>query len=213
MKIIKHIFYGDSITLCEEIDQKKRWVNEIDVNINNKFVNHNYQTLNKGVSGETSRQALNRVQTDMQDLLPDILSIQFGANDSDCWISNKGLPCVSPGSFYENLKEIIFRAKHFDVRKIFIHTNHLFLKKRVEYNNLPHNDTLISYNQIIRDVAKETESELIDIEKYFFNLDAEYYCQSLPDGVHLNNQGSKEYFKLISKHVEKYLISQIKDYE
>ena len=189
------------------MDEADSWVSNLEYSINEKNHYYNYLAINKGIGGENTRQALERIQDDVQNLCPEILSIQFGANDSDCWVSNRGLPCVSAGSFYENLMEIIFRSKKFEVRKIFLHTNHKFLKTRLESNGLTHNDTLFSYNEIIRKVALDSDSELIDIGKALLNLNPESYCMPLPDGVHLSKDGSKEYFKVIYPHLKTYIDS------
>ena len=211
MNDIKHIFFGDSLTQCLASPSEFRWVNLINKSINNKFRGQiSYSAQNMGISGENTRQALERIQDDVQNHNPDILTIQFGANDSDYWLSNKGLPCVSEEAFSSNLIEMIDRARKFDIQNIILHTNHLFLLDRIEINNKSHSQNMIPYNDIIRKIAKSKDCNLIDIERSLKDIDPEEYCLSMPDGVHLSENGCRKYFTIIGPLVEKIINSYLK---
>ena len=87
--------------------------------------------LNRGVSGETTRQGLERFPNDLQQYRPDIVTLQFGLNDCNCWVSDGGLPRVSEAAYRANLREMIERARRFGARHIIMSTNHPTLRHKV----------------------------------------------------------------------------------
>ena len=50
----------------------------------------------------------------MQELEPDVMTLQFGLNDCNCWETDRGLPRVSEEAFRANLIEMIERARLFE---------------------------------------------------------------------------------------------------
>ena len=80
--------------------------------------------INGSVNGSTTRLALERIGNDLQLQRPDIVLIQFGLNDCNCWISDEGHPRVSPRAYGANLHEIIDRARLFGANTILLATNH-----------------------------------------------------------------------------------------
>ena len=126
MNIQKIVFFGDSITYGQYIDPKYTWTTIITNNLNK---NQNFIAFRNAVSGETSRQLLLRYSKDVQEIKPDILTIQCGLNDCNYWESDKGLPRVSKESYRANLNEMIDRAKAFDIKKIIFIGSHPVTKK------------------------------------------------------------------------------------
>jgi hypothetical protein len=56
---------------------------------------------------------LERFPNDLQQHRPDIVTIQFGLNECNCWVSDGGLPRVSEAAYRANLIEMIERARRF----------------------------------------------------------------------------------------------------
>ena len=65
------------------------------------------------VSGDTTRQGLERFPTEVQSERPDVITIQFGLNDCNRWQTDGGLPRVSELAFEANLLEMVGRARRF----------------------------------------------------------------------------------------------------
>ena len=207
MQKIKIIHFGDSLTKCINVKTRLSWPCLSENSLNKKFKKIiNLEVINKGVNGDNTRKALERMQADVQFEKPNIITIQFGTNDSTYWISNKGEPIVSELAFEANLIEIIARSKTFGIKQIIFQTNHSFLKDRVEINGKTHNENILNYNQIIRDVATQYRCKLIDINKAFSEIDAKIYTFPSPDGVHLNERGCKLYAQEITPVLEKAII-------
>src|SRR5689334_10876140 len=84
------VFMGDSITEGQYVHHSVRWTELASASLRRRFeqagnLNHLHFFFNRGVSGETTRQALERFPRDVQIVRPDIMTLQFGLNDCNCW--------------------------------------------------------------------------------------------------------------------------------
>src|SRR4051794_36167996 len=116
------VFMGDSITFGQYVDHELRWTSLVG---NELIADHlstpiNFHILNRGVSGETTRQGLERFPADVQQHRPDIMTLQFGLNDCNCWVTDAGLPRVSEAAYRANLIEMIERAGRFGAGRIIL---------------------------------------------------------------------------------------------
>lgn len=184
----KIVFFGDSITYGQYIDPLYNWTTII---TNNLSKNQKLITFKNAVSGETSRQLLLRYSRDVQEIKPDILTIQCGLNDCNYWTSDKGLPRVSKESYRANLNEMIDRAELFNTKKIIFIGSHPVTKKITGPITLE--ESRREYNQIFKEVAQNRQITYIDIDSQFDNID-EYL---LDDGIHLSEKGHIKYAEII----------------
>ena len=98
------VYFGDSITYGLGHDHKgvepsKIWTALID----EKLRKHEssglfFYTTNQGINGDTTRIALERIN-DVTSFRPNMVTIQFGYNDCNYWVSDNGFPRVNPISF------------------------------------------------------------------------------------------------------------------
>ena len=197
MNIKKVIFFGDSITYGQYIDPKYIWTTIITNNLNKK---KDLITFRNAVSGETSRQLLLRFSRDVQEIKPDILTIQCGLNDCNYWQTDKGFPRVSKESYKANLNEMIDRAQVFNTKKIIFIGSHPVTKKITGPITLE--ESRREYNQVFKEVAQNRQITYIDIESQFNNID-EYL---LDDGIHLSKKGHIKYAEII----EPFIINEFK---
>jgi acyl-CoA thioesterase-1 len=88
------VFMGDSVTAGQYVDPAFRWTSLVEDSITRKYLHTsiNLHFLNCGVSGETSRQGLERFPGAVQQHRPDIVTLQFGLNDCNCGVTDGGLP-------------------------------------------------------------------------------------------------------------------------
>src|SRR6267378_1663214 len=119
-------FFGDSICFGQGISIHKGWVPRISQKLETLGQSSGVEisVLNSSVNENTTRMALERMPYDIQSHPIDILFVQFGMNDCNYWLTDKGVPRVSPMAFEANLLEIIDRAQAIHVKKIFLSTNH-----------------------------------------------------------------------------------------
>ena len=202
MKIesITIVFMGDSITEGQYVHHSQRWTElvtrEIRAFTSGMIDSDQLHFFNRGISGETTRQGLERFPRDVQVLEPNVMTLQFGLNDCNCWDTDRGLPRVSEAAYRANLLEMIARARAFGASHIILSTNHPTLRYRKLIDGKTLEERRIKYNEIVRDVAKEAKVILCDIEKAFENVDRDQLRAMLlpePDVLHLSQLGHERY--------------------
>jgi len=215
------VFMGDSITEGQYVHHSLRWTErvarKIRARVSGEIDTDALHFFNRGISGETTRQGLERFPRDVQVLEPHIMTLQFGLNDCNCWDSDRGLPRVSEAAYRANLLEMIDRTRLFGAEHIILSTNHPTLRLRPLISKQTLEDRRILYNEIVRDVASVSKVTLCDIEQAFSDVtggDLTAMLLSEPDVLHLSEMGHEKYanaiFELISKAV-KHLIEESKN--
>ena len=84
MKNITTIFIGDSITEGQYVSEDLCWTALVGARIRNLLssdISDKLVFFHRGVSGETTRQGLERFPRDVQDASPQVVSLQFGLYD------------------------------------------------------------------------------------------------------------------------------------
>lgn len=146
----------------------------------------------RGVSGETTRQALERFHLDVQSDPADVTVLQFGHNDANRWASDAGLPRVSLDAFRANLVEMIDRCRAFDTPPVLCSLTPT--RKTREYDRDVH-----YYNAEVSRVAHTQKVPLVDVRQAFLvgSLDE----LLMDDGVHLTEAGHELYASSVSSVV------------
>lgn len=139
-----------------------------------------------GVSGDTTRQGLERFPRDVQAHKPNTVIIQFGHNDANRWETDRGLPRVSMAAYAANLVEMVVRTRTFGA-KPYLCT--LTPSRRSEQ----HETDCALYDTILREIAQERHVSLIDVRAAFG--DAEGLL--IGDGLHLSAEGHRLYAKTV----------------
>lgn len=212
------VFMGDSITEGQFVHHSLRWTERVASNVrahvSNKIDTDSLHFFNRGISGETTRQGLERFPRDVQVLAPHIMTLQFGLNDCNCWDSDRGLPRVSEIAYRANLLEMIDRARNFGTKYIILSTNHPTLRHRRLMSGKSLEDSRVVYNDIVRDVANESEVILCDVDSAFGDVDRDKLSELLlpePDVLHLSETGHDKYFHVIKKPILNAVNQIIKD--
>ena len=201
------VFMGDSITAGQYVVPASRWTDLVAARVRRTLeanAESPYYFYNRGISGETTRQGLERFARDVQEARPDVMTLQFGLNDCNCWDTDRGLPRVSEPAYRANLVEMIDRARHFGVKQIILSTNHRTLRRKKLANNRTLEENRIRYNETVREVAARTGAELCDIDKGFDRFSDEQLRELLlpePDLLHLSPKGHDHYADLVFPQV------------
>ena len=206
--LITVVFFGDSITEGQYVAPPLRWVDIVSSGLQLRYRDHplNLQLLTRGVSGETTRQALERFPRDVQGHAPDVVTLQFGLNDCNCWLTDHGMPRVSEAAYRANLVEMIARARHFGAQEVILSNNHTTLRHKPLLDGLTFEQRRRRYNEIVAEVAIETGAVFCDIDAAFAGLDADALSERLlpyPDWLHLSEVGHRVYASLIGPFVER----------
>jgi hypothetical protein len=134
------------------------------------------------------------------------MTLQFGLNDCNCWVTDAGLPRVSEAAYRANLIEMIERARRFGARHIILSTNHPTLRHKVLLSGDSLDTRRRRYNDHMREVAVLTGVGLCDIEAGFAHLDRGALAAMLlpyPDQLHLSSEGHRLYASVIGPLVER----------
>lgn len=201
----KVFFFGDSIAFGQGVTICNTWVCKtaeyLRDHISEEIIVNNYS-----VNGNTTRMALERMPYDIQNKEADVLVVEFGMNDCNYWLTDCGVPRVSPEAFRANLIEIIERAFVFRTKKLLLLTNHISGKTDIMPDtDISYQQSNRKYNQIIREVAENFSPEkvvLVDMERYFEeyvtaggNEEERRDSLLLPDGIHLSTAGHELYYR------------------
>jgi lysophospholipase L1-like esterase len=210
------VFFGDSVCVGQGISIHRGWVTRIASRIEDwsRETGHELVVVNASINGNTTRQALERMPYDVQSHGAGILLVQFGMNDCNYWLSDRGVPRVSPNAFDANLEEIVHRGIAFGARAVLLNTNHP-TTRTIEH--LPgamktYEESNSLYNQIIRDVASRLGGLVMlnDIERAFLDLSGgsrdRLQRLLLDDGLHLSVAGHDLYYQLIAPRIEAALL-------
>lgn len=198
-------FLGDSITRGQYVEPRLRWVNKL----RKRWATNGMavEVRNVARNGETTRMALSRVNAVLPET--DMLIIQYGLNDANCWESDLGVPRVTSASYRANLEEIVYRACAREVTHILLVANHLPAMETGpgvlrlpdgSVRRLPsYRERVLEYNGIVRLVAEGLHTGLIDIERL---LDSHDGSLMLPDGIHLSPSGHLRYHEVVRNVLE-----------
>lgn len=212
-KVVRICYFGDSITYGlghdhKGVDMTRRWTALVDEALKKYEPRGLFiYSLNLGENGNTTRNGLERLP-EAYAFNPDLVTVQFGMNDCNYWLSDGGLPRVNPVSFKFNLKELIEKLFAAKVGSILLSTNHLIPVEKKMLNGKPYNENNRFYNQIIREVAEETGATLCDMEALLADSSKNKTLFLDENGrwIHLSELGNQRYAEQIHPFIEKELI-------
>lgn len=163
------------------------------------------EIINAGVPSNTTDDARKRFQTDVLDRNPDLVVLQFGINDAavNVWQDPpETQPRVSREQYRDNLRYFLRELAARDIRSILMTPNptRWAPKTRELYGKPPYNPDdadgfnvlLREYAEVVRDVAAETETPLVDVYAAFQShgaVEGQSVDSLLLDGMHPNNAG------------------------
>lgn len=170
------------------------------------------EVLNKGIGGNSTRDGLNRFQSDVIGMKPNHLVLYFGMNDA----LNSG-KLVPPEEFRGNLQKMIDRAREAGIQSLILVTPNPIVGSYVSKRHPTHpredlEQWLSTYDRVIRDLAESNGIPLADLRKRVLD-----YCSDLEssrslirnaancgaaDGVHLTAEGYHVMGELIAETLE-----------
>ena len=206
-KPIRVTFFGDSIFVGQGISIYQGWVTQIARYLDEygEKIGRQFLVTNASVNGRTTRQALEDMPYSIQSDGVDILVVQFGLNDCNYWVTDRGLPRVSLGAYKENLREIITRGMNFGAHRVLLNNNHPTSRTRefLPNTSITYEDSNRLYCQEIRALAAEfgEKVQFQDIYTYFneqlIRLHTPIEKFLLIDELHLSIEGHTAYFNLM----------------
>lgn len=159
---------GDSITYGWPYEQEFSWVNTLQQNLSNLCI------LNKGVSGDTFGDMLNRLEEDVLMYEPEYCIVMGGANEAYQHIPQPVLK--------ENFLKIIKELKQIECKII------IGLPTPVDYE--PLEKYLQEIREWLKDCSRQHQIPILDFYTLMLNKDTNKIDDSLfIDGCHPNKKG------------------------
>lgn len=202
---MKILFQGDSITDagrdrsdCHNLGNGyPKYAAEL---IAKAFPDTQFEFVNLGISGNQTRNLVERLQSDFVDIQPDLCSIHIGVNDT--WHRAGNREWLDNDIFESNYRTVLSALKEKTNAKIII----------IEQFLLPAEDKLYFREDlnpkidITRKLAREFADVFIPLDGLFAAacIDNDYTHWS-PDGVHPNDNGSRFIGKLYCDAVKKII--------
>ena len=135
-----------------------------------------------GISGNTSKDMLGRLEKDVINQKPDWMTLSCGVND--VWHGPTG---VELEPYKANITSIVDKAQAAGI-KVMILTATV-----INENDNPNNQKLAAYNEFLRQLAKEKNLALADLNAAFWKSYESKPASTNPltcDGVHMNPEGN-----------------------
>ena len=204
---VRVVFFGDSICVGQGVSLYQGWVtrtarllDELSERAGREII-----VINASVNGNTTRQALERMPYDVQSHGVDVMVVQFGLNDCNHWLSDRGVPRVSAEAFAANLQEIVRRGRIFGARTVFLNNTHPTSRDRemIPHASATYEEFNRRYNALVRELAGRLAGQVIfnDVEAEFRRAIEGGRAREeflLADGLHLSRAGHDLYYAFLS---------------
>ena len=202
-KNTKFLLFGDSVTDMNKKDPGEGLFEAIGVGyaadlqsfLAIGYPDYNIRVINKGVSGNTSRDLVARFDTDVLPYKPENLLICIGIND--VW-RQFDTPLITedactPEEYESNLENIIERAKPF-VKKLILVTPYYI----EENENDRMRARMDEYGAIMKKLAEKHDAIFVDMQEAWVKLLKYYHSSYITwDRIHPNSQGGMYMAKTI----------------
>ncbi len=189
------VCFGDSITEGVEFPHEHRWTSLLQEKLEQQSPG-TFKVFNRGISGNTTAQGLDRLASDILPILPGILLIEFGFNDANVYGHNH-VPRVSLSEFERNLREFHRLAEVNNSIPVFI-ANHLIGEVDDQQGNgISFNDNFSPYNEMIKSLSEELETYLIDLPAMMHarNIALDEFVAD--DQIHLSISANQYYADMV----------------
>jgi lysophospholipase L1-like esterase len=189
------VFLGDSITQAGV--NPNGYVTLTSKAIEKAYQNKNIKVIGAGISGHKVPDCQERLDRDVLRKNPTIVLIYIGINDVWHSVRDQG---TNKADFEAGLKDMIANINAVGARVILC-TPTVIGEKTDGTNEL--DKMLEEYAEISRNVAKETDSQLLDLRVDFLDYLKENNKENASegiltgDGVHLNNTGNSFLSELV----------------
>ena len=185
--------FGDSLTFGYGVSQRTTYTRRLEAFLPQCYPSVNWKIQNSGINGDTTREALQRLQKDVLRYHPNIVFILFGSNDSSFLEGQYR----TPYEYEKNLCSI--------VEQIHKHNNHTGLHHcqpivvlitpppviDTDFYPFTTTERVEKYGEIVKKIAKQYHCPIIDFFKVLqeFSQTDTFYSFFQEDGIHLSEQG------------------------
>ena len=182
------IFFGDSIT--EAGARPGGYIQKMKAMVDTTH----YKLIGAGISGNKVTDLQARIQRDVLDREPDVVLVYIGINDVWHFYKFEGTTGTEADRYEAGLRDVAKQIQ--DVGATVIFCTPTVIGEHVDSSS-EENVRLGQYADIVRKVARDTDSQVCDLREAFStylrknNPDQAYQGILTTDGVHMNEQGNQ----------------------
>jgi acyl-CoA thioesterase-1 len=191
---VRIVCFGDSITgVYYHTGNRRAWCDLVGITLRQLYPGARLEMINAGVSGNSTVDALRRMESDVLRPHPQLVLVMFGMND---------VARVAPEDFRANLRLIAQRALQHGAEVILMTPN--LVAPGETARPLAR---VAAYAQITREVGRELRVPVSDMFHAFESVqatDRRAWIRLMSDGIHPNMRGHK----LIAEEVTRTLTGQ-----
>jgi lysophospholipase L1-like esterase len=178
---VRIVCFGDSITgVYYHTGGLRAWSHLLEHALRTAYPQVRIEVINAGVSGNTTAEALARMEGDVLGLKPHLVAVMFGMND---------VVRRSPFEFKDNLKDIVSRAMAQGIEVVLMTPNTVHADDPSRSN-----DRLAAYADIVRRVGTELGVPVADCFRRYQEVaagDRQAWVRLMSDAIHPNLHGHK----------------------
>lgn len=172
---VKIAALGDSLTYGWMV--RLGYLDYLQQMLKKKYPVSDFKILNRGIPGDTAKDGLRRVESDVIRLSPDLVFIQFALNDA--------YTDFSPDDFQKNIESIVLRIKEETAAEIVLLTSVALL-------NPDENRIARMFYGKIHECGERYNIPVVSVDEYWENKIASGIKHSSlvqADGIHPNEKG------------------------
>lgn len=189
------VCFGDSITHANSFSERDRWPTILQHKLD-EWKPGAHRVYNRGVSGHTSTEGLDRFETDVLPLLPAIVLVEFGFNDSYVRPWSKR-PRVGLDEFKATLREIHRVVRAHKGTCVFIVNHTIGRLDGRGGNGKTHNANIALHNAAIAQAAKALKAPAIDLPALMKQRKVAVQRLVCEDKLHLSVEGNHIYADMV----------------
>lgn len=210
--------FGDSLTYGYGIKSSICFINRLDKYMPEYFPLISWNIINSGINGDTTENALKRIEKDVLKYNPNIVLILFGTNDTSNYSGQK----ITLDMYKNNLAEIIKKIKSHNNRTglnfcipipLIITPPPVYDKAASGFTT---NKKVMDYGEGAKEIAKKYNCPIIDFYNYLLDESEGNYINYLQeDGVHLSEKGYDCLYDCIFSGISRLIDHEgiLKDYD
>ncbi len=196
---VKVVCFGDSVTgLYYHTGGRRAYTEMVAIGLKKTFPEANVTAINAGISGHTTRNALQRIDTDVLAYKPDVVTVMFGLND---------MARVPLDEYSKNLVTIIEKCRGIGARVVLCTPNSV-----INTSGRPITK-LVQYCDAVRRVAAEQKVPLCDCYaacEALHQRNPLVWRLLMSDEIHPNMDGHKLIAETIAKTITGKTVSLAK---
>ncbi len=187
---VRIVCFGDSVTgVYYHTGSRRAYTDMLGIALRQLSPRADVELVNAGISGNTTVNALDRIDRDVLAARPTLVTVMFGLND---------MTRVSRGDYRDNLQEIVSRCRSAGAEVLLCTPNCV-----TDTSGRP-TEKLVQYCDVVRSVGRELDVPMLDCYQQLDALrqrDPLAWRLLMSDAIHPNMDGHKRIAEMLAESI------------